>query len=87
MDYSRENPNEGVEDMEFLGVLKKEYVEILGLFQNKSKQGGGGGGVEDREFPGVLKRMWKLQGSIKKEAKFPGVFKKNSCGISLGPDF
>ena len=42
MDYSRENPNEGVEDMEFLGVLKKEYVEILGLFQNKSKQGGGG---------------------------------------------
>ena len=43
MDYSRENPNEGVEDMEFLGVLKKEYVEILGLFQNKSKQGGGGG--------------------------------------------
>ena len=54
MDYSRENPNEGVEDM---------------------------------EFPGVLKRMWKLQGSIKKEAKFPGVFKKNSCRISLGPDF
>ena len=61
MDYSRENPNEGVEDMEFLGVLKKEYVEILGLFQNKSKQGGGGGwgqriyrGIEeDVEIAGV----------------------------------
>ena len=60
MDYSRENPNEGVEDMEFLGVLKKEYVEILGLFQNKSKQGGGGWGQrisrgieEDVEIAGV----------------------------------
>ena len=80
--FQGKSTNKGVEDMEFQGVLKKEYVEILGLFQNKPEQGGWGQGVFR-----VLKRMWKFQGSIKKEVKFPGVFKKNSCGIFLGPGF
>ena len=29
-------------------------------------------------------RRWNIQGSIKKEKEFPGVIKKNSCGISMG---
>ena len=31
MGYSRKNPNRGVEDMEFLGVLKKKHEEIPGV--------------------------------------------------------
>ena len=31
--------------------------------------------------------MGKFQGSIKKEVEFPGVFKKNSCRISVGLGF
>ena len=31
--------------------------------------------------------MEKFQGSIKKEVEFPGVFKKNSCRISMGLSF
>ena len=38
--FQGKSTNKGVEDMEFQGVLKKEYVEILGLFQNKPEQGG-----------------------------------------------
>ena len=45
------------------------------------------GGVQDIEFPGVKNRMWKFQVSIKKEVEFPGVFKKTSCGISMGLGF
>ena len=29
--YSRKNPNRGVEDMEFSGILKKEHAEIPGV--------------------------------------------------------
>ena len=59
---------------------------LIGLFQKKSKQVVG---VEDIEFPRVLKKqkLWKFQGSIKKEVKLPGVFKKNSREISVGLDF
>ena len=46
------------------------------------------GGIEDLEFSGILKSMWKSQGSIKKEVKFPGVCKENLCGIgSMGLSF
>ena len=31
MGYSRKNPNRGVEDMKFPGVLKKEHEEIPGV--------------------------------------------------------
>ena len=39
MGYYRKNPNRGVEDMEFLGVLKKKKknVEIAGV--NKKRSG------------------------------------------------
>ena len=30
------------------------------------------------------KNNWKLQWSIKTEAEFPVMFKKKSCGISMG---
>ena len=37
------------------------------------------------EVPGLLKnRMWKFQGSIKKEVEFQGVIQKILCGISMG---
>ena len=29
------------------------------------------------------KIMWKFQGSVQMDVEFPGVFKKNSCSISL----
>ena len=31
--------------------------------------------------------MWKLQGLIKKEVEFPGVFEKKPCAVSMGLDF
>ena len=46
--------------------------------------------VDDMEFPVVYvekKSLWKLWGSIKKEVEFPGVFKKKSCGNSMGLAF
>ena len=49
----------------------------------KSKQAGG---VEDMEFPGIPIDE-RIHGSIKKEVKFPVVFKKNSCGSSMGLGF
>ena len=40
------------------------------------------------EFPGELKKEHvEILGSIKKEVEFPVVFKKNSCGISMGLSF
>ena len=66
----------------------KESIPNLGrLFQKKSKQQTVGGGVEYMEIPGA--EHDKLQGSItiKKELKFSGVFKKKSCGISIGLGF
>ena len=37
------------------------------------------------EFPVVLKKeLVKIPGVNKKEVEFPGVFKKNSCRISMG---
>ena len=45
-----------------------------------------GGGVEDMEFPGIPIDE-RIHGSIKKEVKFPVVFKKNSCGSSMGLGF
>ena len=51
----------------------------IGLFQKKKNRW-----VEDMKFPGLLKSMWKFQGSIKKEMEFPVVFKKKTCGISMG---
>ena len=44
---------------------------------------------EDMEIPGVLKkgRARKVQGLIQKEVEFAGVFKKKSCGISMGLAF
>ena len=53
----------------------------IGLFQKKKNRW-----VEDMKFPGLLKSMWKFQGSIKKEMEFPVVFKKktwNFHGSSL----
>ena len=41
---------------------------------------------EDMEFPGVLKSIWKFQGSSKKECNFH-LIKKQSCGISHGSWF
>ena len=42
------------------------------ITENKTNRGE----AEDMEFPGVLKKehMWKFQGLIKKELKFPGLF-------------
>ena len=36
---------------------------------------------------GIEESMWKFQWSIKQKVEFPGVFKKNSCGISMGLGF
>ena len=49
---------------------------------SRKKQGG-----RTRISRGIEERTWKFQGSIKKEVEFLGVFKKNSCGISMGPHF
>ena len=38
-------------------------------------------------FNSIQKGMHKFQGSIKKEVEIPGVFKKNSCRISMGLGF
>ena len=40
--------------------------------------------IEDIKFLGVLKSMWKFQGSIEKEVGISGVFKQSSYGISMG---
>ena len=44
-------------------------------------------GAEDMEFTGVLNKehMEILGDQLKKEVEYPGVFMKNSCGISMGP--
>ena len=50
-----------------------------GLFQKKSKQGQG---LRTWDFQGYWRRnMWKFQGSIKREVKFLGVYKKKSCNF------
>ena len=45
--------------------------------------------LKKSNLPEVLRKieMGKFQGSIKKEVEFPGVFKKNSCRISVGLGF
>ena len=59
-----------------LGVLL-----ALGYSRKNPNSGGWGhgisGGLDWRE------NMWKFQGSIKKEVEIPGVFKTNSCRISI----
>ena len=53
------------------------------LFQKILKQG-----VDDMEFPEVLKKAWKFQGSIKNAVEFPGgVFKKKNMWNSHGSWF
>ena len=78
MGYSRKKPKqggEGVDDIEFPGVLKKEHVEIPGVYQKK-------GGIfkeDDQEkvfwnFHRVLVFWcWNFQG-----------MSHSFCGISMG---
>ena len=64
--------------------LSLTWGMLNGLFHKKSKHGG----LRTCNFHGYWgKNMWKFQGSIKKEVKFPGVIKKKSCGISIGLGF
>ena len=58
----------------------------MGYSRKKQGRGVGGAlGVGDKEFPGVLKREnIEIPGV---NLKFPGVFKKNSYGISIGLGF
>ena len=51
--------------------------------KNKQKKQGG----EWMEDMGILEKGWACRnsrGQLKREVEFPGVFKKNSCGISMG---
>ena len=46
--------------------------------------------LTDMKFPvvtGIEESMWIFQGSIEKEVELPGVFKKKSCGHSMGLGF
>ena len=56
----------------WIASFPKKTVVIIymyhGLFQKKSKQGQRE--VEDMEFPGVLKSIWKFQGSWRKKVEF-----------------
>ena len=40
--------------------------------------------VEDMKFPGLLKSMWKFQGSIKKRNGISSGVHEKTCGISMG---
>ena len=51
--------------------------------KNKQKKQGS----EWMEDMGILEKGWACRnsrGQLKREVEFPGVFKKNSCGISMG---
>ena len=47
--------------------------------------------IEGMEFPGESKKehmeIPAVQESVKRELEYPGVLKKNSCGISTSLDF
>ena len=58
-----------------------------GLFQKKIQTRVGEGWFEDMEVPGLLKSIWKFQGSSKKGVKFSPNQKIKSQGISMGLGF